>query len=88
MSIYDNITETKATKRKSGGNQQKVDPSKILNDKNLTEIVKDTIPNFKTSAKEVLYDMDGDIVGVLQKDGNPYLFDDTEVKHFKTKFKG
>ncbi len=88
MSIYEN-RETKYQKRDKGNPSQKVDPSKILNDKELTKMViqMKTAKGLKT-AKEILYDTDENIVGILQRNNSPYLFSDKEEKEFMEIYKG
>ena len=84
MSIYENRDlDTKSTKRKNN-DTQKVDPKKILNDKNLTSFIKE-VTNFKGTAKEIIYDMSRVPIGVLQKNNTPYLFSDAERKEFISK---
>ena len=83
MSIYDNgFSTTKSQRRARSGNPTKVDVSKVLNDKDLTELIKKVIPKFKSSAKELLYDTDGDIIGFLTRKDTPYFFTDKEQKEF------
>lgn len=85
MSIYENgYDTTKSQKRQSNkGPNLKVDTKKINNDKGLTEIVKQmkTAKGLKT-AKEIIYDYNENIVGILQRDNTPYLFDDKELAEF------
>ena len=83
MSIYENSFETKAKKRGNKGSSDKVDPSKILNDKDLTNVVKQmkSSKGLKT-AKEILYDTEENVVGILQRNNDPYLFSDKEQKEF------
>lgn len=83
MSIYDNGGSNPRAK----GPSQKVDVSKILNDKNLTKMVQQMKRGPKT-AKEVLYDTDENIVGILQRDNSPYLFSDAEQQDFIKIYKG
>ena len=89
MSIYDNgFGSTKSQRRaKQGAPSQKVDTSKILNDKELTGLVNKMKKGPKT-AKEILYDSDENIVGILQRDNLPYLFSDSEAKEFIKIYKG
>ena len=92
MSIYGNSVkelqeDTKATKRKESNKPSiSVNPKKILNDKDLTTLLKNTT-GFKSTAKELLHDVEGEVLGVLQKDGDVYLFSDKEFKEF-TNYKG
>lgn len=88
MSIYENSgndVKTKAKKRANRGNSTKVDTSKILNDKALTLLVKEmkSTKGLKT-AKEILFDTNENIVGILQRDNSPYLFSSKELKEFLT----
>ena len=91
MSIYENSTDikTKATKRDNKGEpSQKVDPKKILNDKSLSDLVKQ-MKSTKglNTAKEVLYDSEENIVGILQRNNSPYLFNEKEQKEFLSLYK-
>ena len=84
MSIYENRdTDTKATKRANKGSSDKVNPNKILNDKDLTKVVLQmkSTKGLKT-AKEILYDTEENIVGILQRNNDVYLFDEKEQKEF------
>jgi hypothetical protein len=85
MSIYDNSFTPKERVR-TNKPSQKVDTKKILNDKDLTSVVK-RMKNGPKTAKEIIYDIDGNVVGILQRSGEPYLFDDKQVKEF-LKLKG
>ena len=89
MSIYENgFDSTKSQKRNNSGTPaQKVDISKILNDKKLTELIKLAIPTFKSGAKELLHDVDGNIIGFLTRSNTPYFFDAKELKLFLTYIK-
>ena len=80
MSIYENGFNEGAPS-KSKRPSQKVDVKKIRNDKDLTSLVKQMKKGPKT-AKELLYDTDENIVGVLQRNNEPYLFTEYEVAEF------
>ena len=82
MSIYDNNFNEEAPS-KSKKPSQKVDVTKIRNDKDLTSLVKQmkTAKKLKTG-KEILYDTDGDIVGILQRNNDVYLFSMKEQEEF------
>ena len=76
MSIFENVPR-KRTKMPS----QKTDPKQILNDKSLTDIVKG-IKGGPSSAKEIVYDSDKNILGVLQNSGEPFIFDSKQLAQF------
>ncbi len=78
MSIYDNATSSVREKRTS---KEATSPKKILNDKSLKDIVKQMKSGPKT-AKEVLYDHEGNVIGILQRNDTPHFFSSNELKDF------
>ena len=81
MSIYENGPKPKASRTKTP--PQKANPKDIRNDKDLTTLVKQMKGGPKT-AKELLYDTDKNIVGVLQRNDTPFFFTQAQVKELKT----
>jgi len=76
MSIYDNMVgETRKVQKSS------TPPKDIKNSKNLTDIVKQMKSGPKT-AKEVLFDHDGNVIGILQRNDEPYFLSPSEKKEF------
>ena len=65
MSIYNNDFN-EASPSKGNKPSQKVDTTKIRNDKDLASLVKQMKRGPKT-AKEILYDTEENIVGILQR---------------------
>lgn len=88
MSIYENSGSTSAPKAKpkrqpkSTSAPQAAKPKSIRNDKDLTALVKQ-IKHGPKSAKELLYDTSKEVIGVLQRDDEPFFFTDAQVKEFK-----
>ena len=80
MSIYENGPKPKASRTKMPS--QKADPKKILNDKSLTGLVKQ-IKNGPTTAKEILYDSDKNVVGILQRNDEPFFLDKAQTKELE-----
>ena len=78
MSIYEN---SKGASNKKSSHPQAAKTKNIRNDKDLTALVKQMKKGPKT-AKEILFDSDKSILGVLQRDGEPYMFSDAELKEF------
>ena len=87
MSIYENGPSPKSgrgeIKNPLKGNlpPQKVDPKHIMNNRDLTKLVKLMKKGPKT-AKEILYDHKKNIVGILQRDDTPFIFTEDQVKEF------
>ena len=80
MSIYENGPKpTQRTKTPP----QKTNPKKILNDKSLTNLVKQIKDGPKT-AKEILYDTEKNVVGVLQRNDEPFFLTISQIKELKT----
>lgn len=80
MSIYENGSKPRARTKTP---PQKADPKKILNDKDLASLVKQ-IKGGPTSAKEILYDTEKNVVGVLQRNDTPFFFTQKQVKELET----
>jgi len=80
MSIYENGVKSKASPRTKMPSQ-KADTKQILNDKNLSKLVKQ-IKNGPKSAKEIIYDADKNILGVLQQNNEPFMFDKKQLDTF------
>jgi len=97
MSIYGNaakktspaqqIKSLKETKSPKISNQTKsADTKAIRNDKDLTSTVKEFDRSIG-GAKEILYDHEKNIIGILLRSGEPYFFSEKQSKDF-TKFIG
>jgi len=86
MSIYDsgvsprNENRTKTPPRKAN-------PKEILNDKSLSMLVS-SMKNGPKSVKEILYDTEKNVIGVLQQNDTPFFFTDKQVKEFEKLKKG
>lgn len=96
MSIYSNgaVSERKTTAQKSKmirdsrlnkrntSNQTKSANVKLIrNDKELTSIVKEFDKKIG-AVKEVLYDHNKEIIGLLLRSGEPHFFSESESKRF------
>jgi hypothetical protein len=84
MNIYENGI---SPRKRTNTPPRKADPKEILNDQSLSALVK-MIKNGPTTAKEVLYDTDKNIIGVLQRDNTPFFFTDKQSKDFTKIYKG
>ena len=83
MSIYENGPKTKASKTsRTKTPSQKADPKQILNDKSLTELIKQLNGGPKT-AKELLYDSEKNVIGVLQRNDTPFFLTQTQSKELE-----
>lgn len=79
MSIYDNGPKPRARTKTP---PQKADAKKIMNDKDLTSLVKQ-IKGGPTSAKEILYDTDKNVIGVLQRNDTPFFLTQAQAKELQ-----
>jgi len=82
MSIY-NSSKPKASS-KTSDQTKSANTSKIRNDKDLTSKVKEFDKKIGAT-KEIIYDHKGEMVGLLLRSGEPYLFSVAEANKF-TKF--
>ena len=83
MSIYENGPKPKASaSRKNKLPSQKADTKQIVNDKDLTALVKQ-IKKGPQSAKELLYDSEKNVVGVLQRNGVPFFLSQSQIKELQ-----
>ena len=73
MGIYDSI--------KNQINQIKSLPKKLLGDRNLKKVVK-KMKDGPKSAKQILYDFNENIVGILQQNDEPFIFSEPQIKEF------
>ena len=80
MGIYENGPKPKASRSKMPA--QKADPKKIRNDKDLTSLVKQ-IKNGPKTAKEILYDSDKNVVGILQRNDEPFFLTQAQSKELE-----
>jgi hypothetical protein len=81
MGIYENGPKpTKVSRSKTP--PQKVNPKQIRNNKDLTTLVQQIKGGPKT-AKEILYDTDKNIVGVLQRNDTPFFFTQAQIKELQ-----
>jgi len=80
MSIYENGPKPKASRTKMP--PQKADPQKITTKRDLSDLVKQ-LKNGPTSAKEILYDSDKNIVGILQRNDVPFFLDKPQTKELE-----
>ncbi|MCK5536495.1 MAG: hypothetical protein KAI79_06690 [Bacteroidales bacterium] len=55
-------------------------PKDILNDKDINSLIKKIKPSL--SAKEILYDYNKELIGVLRRNNKPYFFNEEERKKF------
>jgi len=92
MNIYENSKPSSSSAKKyenpikstSRNNvpPQQVVPKKILNDQDLTSLVK-KIKNGPSSAKEILYDSEKKIIGVLQRNDTPFFFSPQQIEELR-----
>lgn len=83
MSIYENGPKPKKVgAKRTNIPPQKVDPKEILNDSKLTDLVR-RIPGGPDTAKEILYDVDKNIVGVLQRNNEPFILTKEQSKELE-----
>lgn len=87
MSIYENGPAPKPPKKRTTIPPQKANTKEILNNQDLTLIVQQ-IKNGPKTAKELLYDTEKNIIGVIQRNDDPYFFDNKQVKELEKLIKG
>ena len=86
MSIYENGPRPK-NKNRTKEPPRKADTKKIRNDKTLTNLV-NQISGGPTTAKEILYDTDKNIVGILQRNDDPFFLNPAQTKELERLLKG
>lgn len=94
MSIYGNaakktstanqiksLKETQLRKHKISNQTKSADTNNIRNNKDLTSIVK-SFDKSLGATKEILYDHDKNIIGLLLRSGEPHFFTEKQSKEF------
>ena len=82
MSIYDSGPSPKRNENRNKVPPQKANPKDILNDKDLASLVKQ-IKGGPTTAKEILFDSDKNVIGVLQRNDTPFFLTTAQVKELE-----
>ncbi len=83
MSIYESGAKPTRTPKQTTV-PQKVETGDILNSKSLTEIVKG-MKNGPKTAKELIFDSKKNLIGILQRDGEPFFLTQAQIQEIKIK---